>query len=68
MKQISGKDFCKVIEKKGWQLARIWGSHHIFTMEGRTEGESIPVHGSKPPKIGLPRVLMKLTDIDESEL
>jgi predicted RNA binding protein YcfA (HicA-like mRNA interferase family) len=68
VKQISGKEFCKAIEKKGWKLARIRGSHHIFTKQGRIERISIPVHGNKSLKIGLLRALMKMAGIDESDL
>jgi predicted RNA binding protein YcfA (HicA-like mRNA interferase family) len=66
--QIFGKEFCKAIEKKGWELARVRGSHHIFTMQGRIERISIPVHGNKSLKIGLLRALMKMASIDESDL
>jgi predicted RNA binding protein YcfA (HicA-like mRNA interferase family) len=62
------KEFCKAIEKKGWKLARIRGSHHIFTKQGRIERISIPVHGNKSLKIGLLRALMKMAGIDESDL
>lgn len=68
MKQISGKDFCRLLQKKGWGLARVRGSHHIFTMQGRIERISVPVHGNKPLKFGLLRSIMKLADIDESDL
>jgi predicted RNA binding protein YcfA (HicA-like mRNA interferase family) len=30
MKTISGKEMCKLLEAKGWSLARVTGSHHIF--------------------------------------
>ncbi|NJL90047.1 MAG: addiction module toxin, HicA family [Coleofasciculaceae cyanobacterium SM2_1_6] len=30
MKSISGKQFCKILEQKGWVLKRIKGSHHIY--------------------------------------
>ena len=29
MKSISGKKFAKILEKNGWQLLRVQGSHHI---------------------------------------
>ena len=29
MKSISGKELCKVLEKHGWILLRVQGSHHI---------------------------------------
>ena len=46
MKPVSGKRFCKAIERRGWILLRINGSHHIF---GRPDSPSIlpvPVHGN----------------------
>ncbi|GIW55447.1 MAG: hypothetical protein KatS3mg082_1851 [Nitrospiraceae bacterium] len=38
MKAISGKDFAKLLEKKGWELRRTKGSHHIYAKaENRPE-------------------------------
>ena len=68
MKSISGKDFAKLLHKKGWDLKRINGSHHIFTKAGRQECISVPVHGNQPLKTGLLRALLKLTSIDEREV
>ncbi|MGI8637013.1 MAG: type II toxin-antitoxin system HicA family toxin [Segetibacter sp.] len=31
MKTISGKEFTKILEKKGWSLKRIHGSHFIYS-------------------------------------
>jgi len=45
LKQVSGKDLASAIEGKGWVLARIKGSHHIFTKEGMRERIVIPMHG-----------------------
>ncbi len=33
MKSISGKKLCKAVEKHGWELARIKGSHHIYSKD-----------------------------------
>jgi predicted RNA binding protein YcfA (HicA-like mRNA interferase family) len=30
MKSLSGNELAKLLEKNGWQLLRIQGSHHIF--------------------------------------
>jgi HicA toxin of bacterial toxin-antitoxin, len=30
VKIISGKRMCRVLEQRGWTLARINGSHHIY--------------------------------------
>ncbi|MCC5840447.1 MAG: type II toxin-antitoxin system HicA family toxin [Opitutales bacterium] len=68
MKQISGKDFCKLLESRGWELKRISGSHHIFCKEGKPERIVVPVHANKPLKLGLLKAQMKIADIQESEL
>jgi predicted RNA binding protein YcfA (HicA-like mRNA interferase family) len=68
LKQVSGKDLASAIEGKGWVLARIKGSHHIFTKEGMRERIVIPIHGNRPLKIGLLRAQMKIADMSESEI
>jgi len=68
VKAISGKDFMRLLQQKGWQLARINGSHHIFTKQGRRERIVVPIHGNQSLKIGLLRHQMKIAGIEESEL
>ena len=68
MKQISGKEFIRLIQKRGWMLKRINGSHHIFTKEGCQERIVIPVHGNRPLKIGLLKHQMKIAGITEADL
>ena len=68
MKQVSGKDLARAVRQKGWTLARVRGSHHIFTMAGRRERIVIPVHGNRPLKVGLLRALMKLAGLSQEDL
>jgi len=68
LKQISGKDFAKLLSNAGWELKRIHGSHHIYTKAGKKERISLPVHGKKPLKTGLLKHLMKIADISEDNL
>ena len=68
MKTLSGKEFCKLLQAKGWSLARINGSHHIYTKPGSILRISVPVHGNKSLKSGLQKSLMKSAEIKESEL
>ena len=68
MKQVSGKDFAKLLSQKGWELKRVHGSHHVYTKAGRKERISLPVHGNKPLKTGLLRHLMKIADISETDI
>ena len=68
MKQVSGRELAKVIQRRGWTLARINGSHHIFTKPGYRERLVIPIHGNSPLKTGLLRSLMKLAGLSEYDL
>ena len=68
MKQISGKEFCRVLERHGWSLLRIHGSHHIYGKSGSVVRPSVPVHGNKPLKIGLLKALMRQTGLVEEDL
>ncbi len=68
MKAISGKDFTKLLERNGWVLQRVKGSHHIYSKEGSPTRISLPIHGNVPLKIGLQKHLMKIGGIEESEL
>ncbi|NQX02551.1 type II toxin-antitoxin system HicA family toxin [bacterium] len=68
MKAVSGRRFAKLAEEKGWSLARVNGSHHIYMKEGRFERLVIPIHCNQSLKIGLQRNLMKLVPISEDEL
>ena len=68
MKQISGKEFASLLEDKGWELKRIKGSHHVYTKPGNPARISIPIHGNRSLKIVLLNHLIKIAEIDESEL
>ncbi len=68
MKSISGKHLCRILEKKGWQLKTIRGSHHVYMETGRKERISVSVHGNKDLKVGLLRAIMKIAEIEENEL
>jgi len=68
MRAISGKQFCRILVAKDWELKRINESHHIFTKVGNIARISVPVHGNSPLKIGLQLHLMRIAGIDESDL
>jgi len=59
MKSITGKELAKILEKNGWILIRIQGSHHIYAKSGVNVKISVPIHGNKDLKIGLLRYLLK---------
>lgn len=68
MKQVSGKQVVRLLERTGWTLVRINGSHHILTKDGFRERISVPVHGNRPLKLGLLRVIMKIAGLTEADL
>jgi len=68
VKQVSGKEFARIIQKHGWMFKRINGSHHVFVKQGLKERVVIPVHGNLPLKIGLLKRQMKIAGVMESDL
>ncbi|MBS0018034.1 MAG: type II toxin-antitoxin system HicA family toxin [Arthrospira sp. SH-MAG29] len=68
MKSISGKALCKIVERQGWQLKRITGSHHIYAKEGVTVILSIPVHSNRDLPTGTLRGILKDAGMTEDDL
>lgn len=68
MKAISGKEFARLLEKRGWELTRVEGSHHVYMKAGHPARLAVPIHGNTPLKIGLQTHLMKIAGIKPEEL
>jgi predicted RNA binding protein YcfA (HicA-like mRNA interferase family) len=68
MKSISGKRLCKVIERKGWVLKKVTGSHHIYEKISVEQILSIPVHRDQDLKVGTLKALMKIAQLSEEDL
>ena len=68
MKSISGKDLCKELERHGWTLRRVHGSHHIYGWPGSIVRLSVPIHGNKPLKRGLLSHLLKMAGLTEEDI
>lgn len=54
------KDLLKLLEKNGWSVARINGSHHVLQKDGKTT--VIPLHGKDVP-IGLLNSILRETGL-----
>lgn len=54
------KDLIKELEKNGWELDRIRGSHHVMKKGNQTE--VIPYH-NKDLKIGILNAILKRTGL-----
>jgi predicted RNA binding protein YcfA (HicA-like mRNA interferase family) len=68
MKSISGKRLCKVVERKGWVLKRVTGSHYIYEKVSVEQILSIPVHRDQDLKVGTLKALMKVAQLSEDDL
>jgi predicted RNA binding protein YcfA (HicA-like mRNA interferase family) len=68
MKSISGKKLCKLVEKYGWELARIKGSHHIYSKENISTIFIIPVHGNRDLPIGTLKGILKDAGLTEDDI
>jgi predicted RNA binding protein YcfA (HicA-like mRNA interferase family) len=68
MKSISGRVLCRVLERHGWSLLRIHGSHHIYCKPGSIVRLSVPVHGTKHLKRGLTKHLLQAAGLSESDM
>jgi predicted RNA binding protein YcfA (HicA-like mRNA interferase family) len=64
MKTFTGKELIRLLERHGWEVVRVEGSHHILTKPGREEVISVPVHGGNDLKIGITQHLLKLAGIE----
>jgi len=68
MRALSGKELADLVERHGWSLLRIKGSHHIYGKKGSVIRLSIPIHGNKPLKTGLLRYLLKMSGLTEKDI
>jgi predicted RNA binding protein YcfA (HicA-like mRNA interferase family) len=65
---LSGRELARLVERRGWRLLRVAGSHHIYGKAGSVVRLSIPIHGNRPLKIGLLRHLAKLAELSEDDI
>lgn len=68
MKSVSGKSFAKLLERNGWSLLRIKGSHHIYGKAGSEVRISIPIHGNQSLKQGMVKYFLKVAGLTETNL
>ena len=66
MKPISGKALTAILERPGWTLLRVHGSHHIYGKPGSVVRLSVPIHGNQPLKLGLLKHFLKMAGLGET--
>lgn len=67
MKAVSGKEMCRVLERNGWVLKRIRGSHHRYEKQDHVP-VVVPVHGNKTLKTGTQHEIMKNAGLTDKDL
>jgi predicted RNA binding protein YcfA (HicA-like mRNA interferase family) len=45
---VSGKDAVRALQRLGFRLDRVEGSHHMLIKDGHPHTVVVPVHASKP--------------------
>ena len=68
MRVVSGKHLCRGLERRGWVLIRVRGSHYVYAIDQSSVIISVPVHGNQDLKRGLLQHLMKLAELTEEDL
>jgi len=63
--RVSGKDMVRFLEREGFQLIRITGSHHYFARGGLHT--SVPVHSNRSLKIGTLRGILRSIEMSPEE-
>ena len=61
----SGKEMVRFLERQGYRVLRIRGSHHFLERGDRRT--SVPVHGNAPLKIGTLRGILRDIDLSPAE-
>jgi len=68
MKAVTGKQLASALERHGWSLMRVKGSHHIYAKPGSVVRLSVPIHGNKSLKTGLAKHLLKMAGLTEADV
>jgi predicted RNA binding protein YcfA (HicA-like mRNA interferase family) len=68
MRNLSGKELARVLERHGWRLLRTHGSHHIYGKDESIVRFPVPIHGNEPLKTGLLNHILKMANLEEEDL
>ena len=64
---LTPREIIKILEKKGFILDRMKGSHHIYIHPGTRQRAVVPLHNKDLP-IGTQLSILKQAGIDREEL
>lgn len=64
---VTGKQLVKILERRGWYVKRVRGSHHILRHPNVPDAIPVPVHGSQPIKRGTLGNILRTAGISRDE-
>jgi predicted RNA binding protein YcfA (HicA-like mRNA interferase family) len=64
---ITSKQLIRALERGGWQVDRVRGSHYVLIHPGRRRPVTVPMH-NKDLKTGTLNAILKEADISRDEL
>ncbi|HET8956395.1 MAG TPA: type II toxin-antitoxin system HicA family toxin [Solirubrobacterales bacterium] len=64
---VSGKQVIAALEKDGWYVKRVRGSHHVLRHPDIPDAIPVPVHGNRPIKRGTLSSILRAVGISRDE-
>lgn len=66
--RLTGKEMCRVLERKGFVLKRIKGSHHHYSNAGMEGYVTVPLHGKEVLKPKTLKSILNQAKLDIEDL
>lgn len=63
--RVTGKEMVRFLERQGFALVRVRGSHYFFDRDG--VHTTVPVHGNEPLRVGTLRSILRDIDLSPAE-
>lgn len=64
---VSGKQVIAALEKDGWYVKRVRGSHHVLRHPSISDAIPVPVHGNRPIKRGTLASILRAAGMSRDE-
>jgi predicted RNA binding protein YcfA (HicA-like mRNA interferase family) len=68
VRSVSGKELCRILERRGWVLRHVSGAHHVYVRPGHPGHVSVPVHGNRSLGKGIQHTLMRQAGLTDADL
>jgi len=63
--RVTGQEMSRFLERQGFQLLRVRGSHHYFAQGDKHT--TVPVHGNRDLKVGTLRSILRDIEVSPAE-